>query len=212
MMREIAALKQISHPNVCPLEAVHLNKFKLYLVFPFIQLTLGDVLPSKDNEEANFKASVTKSQVNSMMRQLFCAVDHCHQRGIIHRNIKPKHLLLIPGPNPGDRLEGCQLQLADFALARILDHPPHQYTSEVITLWYRPPEILMGQKNYTAGSIFICLHASFTYNLSILSSAVDIWSCGCIFAELLQGGCTTYSHSCLLIRHGRRQAFISWLM
>jgi serine/threonine protein kinase len=86
--------------------------------------------------------------------------------GIIHRNIKPKHLLIHSGPDINNPLYKCTLQLADFALARILDHPPHPYTTEVITLWYRPPEILMGQKNYTA--------------------AVDVWSCGCIFAELLQ--------------------------
>jgi serine/threonine protein kinase len=59
------------------------------------------------------------------------------------------------------------IQLADFALVRTLSTPPKKLTSEVITLWYRPPEILMGQRNYTA--------------------AVDIWSIGCIFAELIQG-------------------------
>ena len=64
-------------------------------------------------------------------------------------------------------LESAQIQLADFALVRTLSTPTKKFTSEVITLWYRPPEILMGQRNYTA--------------------AVDIWSIGCIFAELLQG-------------------------
>lgn len=167
MMREIAALKKISHPNVCPLQFVHLHKSKLYLFFPFVPLTLCELLPSKDVEEVELDDLVPKPVVQSLMEQLLQAVRYCHSRGIIHRNIKPKHLLVIPGPDPAYPLEGSRLQLADFALARIIDHPPHPYTSEVITLWYRPPEILMGQRNYTA--------------------AVDMWSCGCIFAELLQG-------------------------
>lgn len=116
------------------------------------------------------------------MGQLVSAVDYCHSRGILHRNLKPKHVLVIPGPDPSDPLgmlpssvalplliatEGVVIQLADFALVRTLTTPPKKLTSEVITLWYRPPEILMGQRNYTA--------------------AVDIWSIGCIFAELIQG-------------------------
>lgn len=113
------------------------------------------------------------------MGQLVSAVDYCHCRGILHRNLKPKHILVLPGPNPADPLgtfhpfnthpflEQAVIQLADFALVRTLTTPPKKLTSEVITLWYRPPEILMGQRNYTA--------------------AVDIWSIGCIFAELIQG-------------------------
>ena len=102
------------------------------------------------------------------MRQLLEGVAYCHRRGIVHRNLKPKHLIIHPGPDPSRVLRGCTLQIADFALVRILgNHASNNYTSEVITLWYRPPEILMGLKNY--------------------STAVDIWSCGCIFAELIQG-------------------------
>ena len=168
MMREMAALKKISHKNICPLEMIHLNKFKLYLFFPYVEISLCDLLPNKDIDDLDDRTRyLNPSHIQNIFGQLLQAVTYCHSRGIIHRNIKPKHLLIVPGPNPNDVLEGCTLQLADFALARILDHPPHPYTSEVITLWYRPPEILMGQKNYTA--------------------AVDVWSCGCIFAEMLQG-------------------------
>jgi serine/threonine protein kinase len=114
------------------------------------------------------------SQVLNLTYQLLDAVDYCHKRGIVHRNLKPKHLLIIPGSGP-DPLDGAQLKLgtvhallelhvfsspnsltfiyvhrvADFALVRIIGQPPTKFTSEVITLWYRPPEILMGLKNYT---------------------------------------------------------------
>lgn len=160
MMREIAALKKISHPNVCPLVSVHLHQFKLYLLFPYIEHTLCDLLPSKDSEDGTPITIIPKTQITSIMQQVFSAVAYCHSRGIIHRNIKPKHLLVIPGPNHASPLDNCTIQLADFALARILDHPPHAYTSEVITLWYRPPEILMGKKNYTAGNVMYCALAT----------------------------------------------------
>merc|ERR1711871_838079 len=109
---------------------------------------------------------VQKHQICSLTHQLLDAVNYCHKRGIVHRNLKPKHLLIIPGNGP-DPLDNAQIKLADFALVRIIGHPPKKFTSEVITLWYRPPEILMGLKDY--------------------STAVDVWSVGCIFAEMIEG-------------------------
>lgn len=118
------------------------------------------------------------------MHQLCSAVAYLHRKGILHRNLKPKHLLVQPGPVPGDPLgkhnqlslvnfywyracvwygvvrgvsfsEGAQIILTDFALVRTLNTPPKPLTGEVITLWYRPPEILMGQRDYTAAVITI---------------------------------------------------------
>jgi len=111
-------------------------------------------------------SALSRSQVTSLSYQLLSAVSYCHMRGIVHRNLKPKHLLIIPGngPNP---LDGARLQIADFALVRIIGHPSKKFTTEVITLWYRPPEILMGMKSY--------------------HTAVDVWSVGCIVAEMIQG-------------------------
>lgn len=164
MMRELSALKKINHPNICELELICLHEFKLYLLFPYIEQTLHDYI--NPSGEPNSGIPLKKHQVHSFTRQLLEAVAHIHRRGIMHRNLKPKHLLVVPGPGP-DPLDGAQIKLADFALVRILGHPPKKFTTEVITLWYRPPEILMGQKDYSA--------------------SVDIWSLGCIFAEMLQG-------------------------
>mmetsp|Transcript_11670 Transcript_11670/g.17681 ORF Transcript_11670/g.17681 Transcript_11670/m.17681 type:complete len:754 (-) Transcript_11670:187-2448(-) len=165
MMREISALKKLSHPNICSLDLVNLSDFKLYLGFRYVELTLHDLLYPPSTSVAPVKAS--KAQTRELMKQLGGAVAYCHRRGVLHRNLKPKHLLLIPGPVANDPLEGARILLSDFALVRMMSNPPKRLTSEVITLWYRPPEILMGQNNYTA--------------------AVDVWSMGCIFAELLQG-------------------------
>ena len=93
------------------------------------------------------------------MQQLLRGLDHCHSCGVLHRDIKGSNLLI---DNNGI------LKIADFGLASIFD--PHQnqpLTSRVVTLWYRPPELLLGATYY--------------------GTAVDLWSTGCILAELYAG-------------------------
>lgn len=91
------------------------------------------------------------------MYQLINGMHYCHQRRIIHRDLKPQNLLI-------DR-RNIVLKLADFGLARAFGVPVRQYTHEVVTLWYRAPEILLGGKVY--------------------STPVDMWSIGVIFAEMV---------------------------
>ena len=90
------------------------------------------------------------------MYQLLKGMDFCHARGIMHRDLKPQNLLVD---------KRGVLKLADFGLARAFMIPVRAYTHEVVTLWYRAPEILLGQRTY--------------------APAVDMWSIGCIFAELV---------------------------
>ncbi len=92
------------------------------------------------------------------MFQLINGIDACHRHRITHRDIKPQNILLC---NDG------WLKVADFGLARTFSVPLRRYTHEVVTLWYRAPEILLGLDKYTA--------------------AVDSWSIGCIFAEMATG-------------------------
>lgn len=88
------------------------------------------------------------------MRQLMQGLEYCHARSYVHRDLKPQNLLIANG----------QLKLADFGLSRAGAPPLRLYTREVVTLWYRAPEILLGSPHYSVGA--------------------DIWSVGCIFTEL----------------------------
>lgn len=93
------------------------------------------------------------------MHQLISGLEHCHNRHVLHRDIKGSNLLID---------DGGVLKIADFGLASTFDPNNKQpMTSRVVTLWYRPPELLLGATEYGVG--------------------VDLWSAGCILAELFAG-------------------------
>eukprot|EP00040_Diaphanoeca_grandis_P035431 m.222917 g.222917 ORF g.222917 m.222917 type:complete len:289 (-) comp33386_c5_seq1:87-953(-) len=148
-IREISLLKELHHPNVVRLlEVVHSEK-KLYLVFEFLDMDLKKHMD-------NAKEPLTLAVIKSYLHQLLAGVAFCHSHRVLHRDLKPQNLLIS---NKGD------MKLADFGLARAFGIPIRTYTHEVVTLWYRAPEILLGTKKYAC--------------------AVDVWSIGCIFAELV---------------------------
>jgi len=97
--------------------------------------------------------------VMSFMFQLLKGLSYCHSRNILHRDLKPQNLLIN---------RTGELKLADFGLARAFGIPVRCYSAEVVTLWYRPPDVLFGAKLYT--------------------TSIDMWSAGCIFAELANAG------------------------
>jgi len=84
---------------------------------------------------------------------------YCHTNTVIHRDLKPNNILFSEDLN--------EVRIADFGLARTYSLPLKAYTHEVVTLWYRAPEVLLGAKEYSLG--------------------VDSWSIGCIFFELMTG-------------------------
>lgn len=147
-IREISILKELSHPNVVQFkDVVHADK-KLYLVFEYLDQDLKRFMDSVP--------ALRPALVKSYLFQLINGIAFCHAHRVLHRDLKPQNLLI-------DRTG--KLKLADFGLARAFGIPVRHYTHEVVTLWYRAPEILLGSKKY--------------------STPVDIWSIGCIFAEMV---------------------------
>ncbi|XP_063985234.1 cyclin-dependent kinase 2 isoform X1 [Diachasmimorpha longicaudata] len=152
-IREISLLKQLTHPNIVQLFDVVNGDKDLYLVFEYLQQDLKKFLDWAKTCTVNQEH--WNSLVQSYLHQLLDAISFCHLHLILHRDLKPQNLLIDA--------EG-HIKLADFGLARAFGVPMRMYTHEVVTLWYRAPEILLGTKLY--------------------SYAVDIWSLGCIFAEM----------------------------
>lgn len=150
-IREISLLKELQHPNIVKLCDVIHSERKLTLVFEFLDQDLKKVL---DLCECGLDPSTTKS----FLYQLLRGVAYCHRQRVLHRDLKPQNLLISR--------EGA-LKLADFGLARAFGIPVRGYSHEVVTLWYRAPDVLMGSRRY--------------------STPLDIWSVGCIFAECANG-------------------------
>lgn len=149
-VREIKLLQRLRHPGVVKLLEMMIEKGSVYMVFEYMDHDLTGLL-------ANPSVKFEIPHIKDLASQLFQGLAYLHHRGVLHRDLKASNLLL---DNAG------QLKLADFGLARFY-HKSRlnaDYTNRVITLWFRPPELLLGATAYDA--------------------AVDIWSAGCIFIEL----------------------------
>jgi len=151
-IREISLLKELNHPNIVRLYDVVHTERKLTLVFEFLDQDLKKYLDVCGN------SGLDPPILKSFLHQLLTGTAHCHHHRILHRDLKPPNLLI--------NREG-RLKLADFGLARAFGIPVRSYTHEVVTLWYRSPDVLMGSRRY--------------------GTPVDVWSVGCIFAEMSNG-------------------------
>ncbi|XP_056143341.1 cyclin-dependent kinase 12 [Lampris incognitus] len=158
-IREIKILRQLNHRSVVNMKEIVTDKqdaldFKkdkgaFYLVFEYMDHDLMGLLESG-------LVQFSHEHIRSFMRQLMEGLDYCHKKNFLHRDIKCSNILLN---NSG------QIKLADFGLARLYNSEESRpYTNKVITLWYRPPELLLGEERYFP--------------------AIDVWSCGCILGEL----------------------------
>ena len=150
-LREITILRELDHPNIVKILDVVLDNSKLYLLFEFVECDLRKYLSSLKDKY------LSENLVKKFLYKILDAVAYCHSKKIIHRDLKPQNILTAKN--------GEEVKVADFGLSRAFSIPIRPYTKEVLTLWYRAPELLLGINEY--------------------STPVDIWSIGCIFAELL---------------------------
>jgi len=149
-LREISILRELKHEIIVELKDVVCSENKLYLLFEYLEIDMRKYLESLPEQEF-----LDIDIIKSFVFQILEGVAYLHSKKIIHRDLKPQNLLL---DSTG------RVKIADFGLARAFSIPIRPYTKEVLTLWYRAPEILLGCVEY--------------------STPVDIWSVGCIFAEL----------------------------
>jgi serine/threonine protein kinase len=148
-LREISLLRELTHRNIVDLKDCVQEDGKLYLVFEFLDKDLKKYMES-------CSGLLSPALVKSYLFQMCRGLTFCHARGVMHRDLKPQNLLVT---------RDGRLKIADFGLARAFCPPIRPLTHEVVTLWYRPPEILMGSTTY--------------------APPVDVWAIGTIFVEMV---------------------------
>uniref|UniRef100_A0A2K5NLF1 Cyclin-dependent kinase 7 n=1 Tax=Cercocebus atys TaxID=9531 RepID=A0A2K5NLF1_CERAT len=148
-LRDIQLLQELSHPNIIGLLDAFGHKSNVSLVFGFMENDLEVII--KDNSLV-----LTPSHIKACMLMTLQGLEYLHQHWILHRDLKPNNLLLD---------ENGVLKLAHFGLAKSYGSPSRAYTHQVVTRWYRAPELLFGARMYGV--------------------SVDMWAVGCILAELL---------------------------
>jgi len=151
-VREINILLSLSHPSIVNVSEVVVGSSMdaVFMVMEYADHDLKGVM------ERRMSQPFSTAEVKCLMMQLLSGVAYLHANWVIHRDLKTSNILYT---NRG------QLKICDFGLARQYGEPLKPYTQLVVTLWYRAPELLLGQRKY--------------------STPVDVWSCGCIMAELL---------------------------
>lgn len=155
-LREIKILQVLRNDNIvnlleiCRAKSTPYNRYKstVYLVFEFCEHDLAGLL-------SNPAVKFSLAEIKKVMQQLLNGLYYIHSNKILHRDMKAANILIT---------KNGRLKLADFGLARALSDKLNRYTNRVVTLWYRPPELLLGERNY--------------------GPAIDLWGAGCIMAEM----------------------------
>ncbi|KAF7701660.1 putative cell division protein kinase [Cucumispora dikerogammari] len=145
-LREISILKSLNHPNILKYKHVIIGPTQVCLITEFVDFELGAFIRSfRYNTEDIFK-------------QLVIGLSYLHRSHIIHRDLKPQNILV----NKNGRIK-----IADFGLSVSTKLRIPVFSSDVVTLWYRSPELLSGTRIY--------------------SFEIDMWSFGCVMLEVMLG-------------------------
>lgn len=157
-IREVKILKALRHDNIVTLKEIVTSKEQgggnfpknVFMVFEYLEYDLFGVLETPE-------IRLSQDHIKSWSKQLLSGVHYMHKNKVIHRDLKASNLLVN---------KKGELKIADLGLARSWNSDMKRLTNRVITLWYRPPELLLGCNDYTP--------------------KVDMWSVGCILAEMFR--------------------------
>eukprot|EP01080_Neovahlkampfia_damariscottae_P005777 gene5777-9598_t len=180
IIREISLLKDSNHENLVNCLEVYFhqenNSYDIIMVFEYVQFELEqlikyhinriEVFDERNKVRKNLHSKMDKLTIKSFIFQILKGVEYLHQNFIIHRDLKPANIMVLDDKDSDQR---GLLKIIDFGLARKIQDPIRNLSDDgpVVTIWYRAPEVILGAKHYTP--------------------AIDIWSVGCIFGELLTG-------------------------
>jgi len=151
-LREIVILKKMNHPNVVKLINIDCSENRLYLFFEYLPYDLRKFISEKYKEKESF---LPVEVIKTIMYQIVTGTKFLHSNKVLHRDLKPQNILID---------DSFRTKIADFGLSRSYTIPIRPYTKEVLTLWYRAPELMLGSDQY--------------------STPIDVWSLGCIMGEL----------------------------
>lgn len=163
-LREVSILKSLDHPNIARLKQVNFDKRSFAMIFQCYTGNLRDLLKPE-----LYARTLDPFVIRRMTKQLISALDHIHRNGYLHRDLKPENIMYDNNLN---------VYIGDFGLARQITQPLREYTDNVATRPYRPPELIMGETKY--------------------GIAVDVWGLGCTLYELFTGSKYLFNGSCEL--------------
>lgn len=161
IFRELVLLSEINYPHIIHISSKDIfcdfdNKL-LSFAYTYGAIDVRKMIQYYGKEKKVIDPVISKS----ILFQLLLALDHLHKRSVAHCDITPSNLLLM---SPDNSIPGI-IKLIDFGLSRVIENSGLPKNYGVVTVWYRAPELLLGDTNY--------------------DTKIDIWSAGCIFAELL---------------------------
>ena len=154
-LREISILRNLKHENIEKILDIITTESKLYMVLEFMEYDLQSFFEKLSQEQKMINYS-QEDLIKIILKQILKGVEYLHSKKIIHRDLKPQNILMN---------KDLKVKLGDFGLSRKISFEKRPYTQEVLSLWYRAPELLMGSNIY--------------------DEAIDIWSIGCIFGFMV---------------------------